>query len=269
MTMCEHDKEQYTRLLTEELSGERKVELENQLAQCAECRTAFRSMQKVWGLTEEVLQPEPPATLRTNFYSLLEEYKKEEATKFSLKEKTKSFFELLWPSQPKFQFAFTVLFLALGISVGLLINRNSGGNEQVADLSGQVKEMREMLMLSLLENPSASERMRAVSLVTETKSVNRKVAEALLTTLNNDENVNVRLSTLEVLSNLSNDPYVRKGLVESILHQESPLVQDALADVMVKLQDKRAVKPLQKILKDENTNEIIKTKIRESLHKLT
>jgi HEAT repeat protein len=58
-------------------------------------------------------------------------------------------------------------------------------------------------------------------------------------------------------------------LVESILHQESPLVQDALADVMVKLQDKRAVKPLQKILKDENTNEIIKTKIRESLHKLT
>jgi HEAT repeat protein len=125
--------------------------------------------------------------------------------------------------------------------------------------------MKEMLTLSLLENPSASERMRAVSYVTESNDVNRKIANALLTTLNNDPNVNVRLTTLEVLSNFANDPFVRKGLVASILQQDSPLVQDALADVMVKLQEKKAVKPLQQVLKNKETNEMIKAKIRKVL----
>ena len=79
---------------------------------------------------------------------------------------------------------------------------------------------------------------------------------ALLSTLNNDPNVNVRLATLEALAPLADDPAVRLGLVHSLTRQDSPLVQSALADVMVQLQERRSVKPLRELLRQANLDEV-------------
>ena len=81
-----------------------------------------------------------------------------------------------------------------------------------------------MMMLSLLENPSATERLRAVGYTKNLNDANGRVIDALLTTLNNDPNVNVRLVTLEALAELAHDPRAREGLVQSLTKQESPLV---------------------------------------------
>ena len=126
-----------------------------------------------------------------------------------------------------------------------------------------------MMMLSLLENPAASERLRAVSYTEEINEVDDKVVDALLTTLNNDANVNVRLVTLEALAKLADNVKVREGLVQSITQQESPLVQSALADIMVKLQEKRSVKPLRQLLRDDNLNHLVKGKIEQSIRELS
>ena len=120
--------------------------------------------------------------------------------------------------------------------------------KQLEALTAQVHEMREMMMLSLLQNPSASERLRAVSYTSEIRHVNPNIAAALLATLNNDPNVSVRLTTLEALTHFARDPVVREGLIQSILQQDSPLVQAALADAMLKLQEKRAIQPFKKII---------------------
>ncbi len=77
-------------------------------------------------------------------------------------------------------------------------------------------------MLSMLQNPSASQRILAVGYTDEISQVNNKVIDALLTTLNEDPNVNVRLITLETLVKLSSEPKVSEGLVQSITLQESP-----------------------------------------------
>ena len=87
-------------------------------------------------------------------------------------------------------------------------------------------------------------------------------------TLNNDENVNVRLMTLDALTKLSHNARVREGLVQSITKQDSPLVQSAIADVMVKLQEKKSIKPLQRLLKQDNLNEMVKDKIKQSINQL-
>ena len=126
-----------------------------------------------------------------------------------------------------------------------------------------------MMMLSLLENPAASQRLRAVSYTEEISQVDGKVVEALLTTLNNDSNVNVRLVTLEALAKLADHSAVREGLVQSITRQESPLVQSALADVMVKLQEKRSIKPLRQLLRDDRLNYLVKSKIEQSIRDLS
>jgi hypothetical protein len=142
-------------------------------------------------------------------------------------------------------------------------------NKQLEELTTQMHEMRELMMLSLLQNPSASERMRAVSYTSDIRHVNPKIAEALLTTLNNDPNVNVRLTTLEALTHFARDPIVREGLIESILQQDSPLVQAAMADVMLKLQEKRSIQPFKKLLQQKDLNGMVRSKIEETITRLT
>jgi hypothetical protein len=140
---------------------------------------------------------------------------------------------------------------------------------QLAALTAQMHEMREMMMMSLLQNPSASERIRAVSYTSDIGHVNPNIAAALLATLNSDPNINVRLSTLEALTHFARDPVVREGLIQSILQQESPLVQAALADVMLKLQEKRAVQPFRKLLQQKDLNQMVRTKIEQTITQLT
>jgi HEAT repeat protein len=167
------------------------------------------------------------------------------------------------------QFAYSIVLVVVGLGFGYLLNRNSAeGNKEIAVLSSQVHEMKEMMMLSLLENPSASERMKGVSFTSEIKTTNKEVIDALLSTLNNDPNVNVRLVTLEALTHFANNASVREGLVQSIAQQESPQVQSAMADVMLKLQEKRAVKSLKKLLELKNLNNTVRTKIEQTITEL-
>jgi hypothetical protein len=142
-------------------------------------------------------------------------------------------------------------------------------SKQLEALTAQVHEMRELMMLSLLQNPSASERLRAVSYTSDIRHVNPNIAAALLATLNNDPNVNVRLTTLEALTHFARDPVIREGLIQSILQQDSPLVQAALADAMLKLQEKRAIQPFKKLLQQKDLNSMVRVKIEETITRLT
>jgi hypothetical protein len=86
--------------------------------------------------------------------------------------------------------------------------------------------------------------------------------------LNEDPNVNVRLSTLEALVKLSREPRVREGLVRSINLQESPIMQSAIADVMVKLQEKSSVQYLKRLMNKKGLNQMVKLNIEKSIQKL-
>lgn len=140
---------------------------------------------------------------------------------------------------------------------------------QVQALSEQLHEMRQMMMLSLLQNPSASQRMRAASYASESRTISPDILSALLTTLNNDPNVNVRLTTLDALTQYARNAAVREGLIQSILMQDSPLMQAALADVMLKLQEKRAIPSFKKLLQDKGLNDMVRSRIEQVITRLT
>ncbi len=268
---CNYDREQFSRLLmNDNKDDERLNELRAHLAGCDECRAEFAATEKIWNMMEQVPVTEAPAGMRADFNAMLDNYKASLREDKNITGSLIQYLKDLWNIQPRLRMGYGIALVLVAFGIGYITNRELSGNSaQINQLSSQVQEMRNMMTISLLENPSASERMRAVEYVSEAKKVNRQVAEALLTTLNNDPNVNVRLITLEALSNLASDPFVREGLVQSIVQQESPLVQSALADVMVKLQEKRSVKPLQKLLHKEDTNETIKSKIEQSILKLS
>jgi hypothetical protein len=269
---CENYKEQIELLVTGGLDESLRENLEKHLAGCPACRMEFETTAKIWKLMGEVPVPDVSEKLQLNFNTLLTNFKKESVPPKTRIPNLKEKFFALFVLRTQFRFVYGIMLLVLGILAGWMINRPGptaiAYDRKIDSLSIQVKQMKQLMMLSLLENPSASERIRAVGYTTEAGSTNKKIIDALFTTLNEDPNVNVRLITLEALTRFSSDPGVREGLVQSITLQESPLLQSAIADVMVKLQEKRSVTPLQKLLHKKDLNEMVKIKIEESIRKL-
>lgn len=211
-------------------------------------------------LNEQVMKldsPMPSTDLDDQFYQMLSSMKKK-STGFSWK----TFFS--WPELAP-RLAFASVTLVIGFMVGYLYVPSPQSNKEVAQLVKEVSDLKETMMLSLLEKESATERLKAVSLTSEMSSVSTKVTSALLQTLNSDENINVRLAALDALKPYSREALVREELIRSIAKQESPLVQVALADLMVALQEKSSVKELEKILKNERTPKEVKKRIEESI----
>ncbi len=132
----------------------------------------------------------------------------------------------------------------------------------------EIHDLKEMMMLSLLEKESATDRLKAVSLTEQMDQASKQVTSALLQTLNNDENVSVRLAALDALRPYSKDGQIREALVRSIAQQKSPLVQVALAELMAELQEKGAIDAFKSILEDGETPSDIKKKIRENIQEI-
>jgi hypothetical protein len=270
---CGYDKEYLTSFLHGELSGEEQTQMEVHLTECAECRREWESLRRVWGALGEVGTPEPAADARVRFDAMLDSYKESMRPESNNGPGLLARLRELFRGHPAFAVGYSVLLVVAGLGFGYLIKRPAlvmdAGNDKIENLTAQVSELREMMMKSLLQNPSASERMRGVSFTSEIKTVNNDVIEALLSTLNNDPNTNVRLMTLETLTHYVNNPLVREGLVHSILQQESPLMQTALADVMLRLQEKRAIHPLKKLLQQKDLNEMVRSRIQETIFRLS
>lgn len=201
--------------------------------------------------------PEPSASLDHQFYSMLTLEKKPRSA-FSWK----AFFA--WPDlAPKLAFASVTLII--GIFTGYMLKPASENTDQMRAVTEQVTELKEMMMLSLLEKESATDRLKAVSLTQDMDQASQKVTKALIETLNNDSNINVRLAALDALEPYSNDGVVRAALIRSIGKQDSPLVQVALAELMAGLQVKSSVKELQKIMENKNTPKDVKDRIKKSI----
>jgi len=265
--ICE--KERITHWLNKQLSETEQQQFETHLAGCKECRDELAIAQLIFNKINQIDVPEP-ADMEVKFQAVLNNYQHAINKKGNA---WKDFWSLLYEKltlRPKYQLAYSFLLLLIGLAAGYIIQNRpkDSGRQEIAALSSEVQEMKQMMMLSLLQNTSASERIKAVSYTEEIGKADNQVVNALFTTLNEDPNVNVRLVTLEALTKYSSDPLVRQGLVQSILLQESPLMQAALADVMIRLQEKRSVESFKALLKNIEVNNPAKTKIQQTIIKL-
>lgn len=271
---CQLANEQFADWLAGKLPTAEQILLDEHIADCPACQHELADTRQLWQRLAAIPTPEPSPVLRTQFYAMLDTFETAEQ-----KTQPRNWSDLLswiwqtWTLERSLRLVYSLVLLGIGIGMGYWLSEwrspEVAYQQRIDTLSAQMQEMRQMMMLSLLENPSATERLRAVSYTDDIQEADEKVVTALLTTLNNDANVNVRLVTLEALVKLADDPNVREGLVQSIAQQDSPLVQSALADVMVKLQEKRSIKPLRQLLNDDGLNNLVKVKIQQSIKQLS
>jgi HEAT repeats/Putative zinc-finger len=269
---CKDYRELFTSLLAGELDITLSSEIEIHLAGCADCRAEFEAAKRIWDLMGEIQQPEPSEAMRTDFDAILSDYKEQlMVNKNPIGEWINKLHEY-WFLYPQPRLAFSLLLIVVGLIGGYILHKpehlTTSYNKQIELLSSQISEMKQVMMLSLLKDPSASQRILAVAYTDDISNVDLKVITALFTTLNEDPNVNVRLATLEALVKLAGEPKVREGLVRSIDLQDSPLMQSAIADAMVKLQEKSSVQSLQKLLGKKDLNQMVKINIEKNIQKL-
>lgn len=249
--------------LSGNLSEKQELEFEKFLAEHPIHQEEFESIKLFWnGADEEI--PEPTAAMDVKFYSMLNA--EEKATeKVSFIQKIE---RILFGSFPK-QLAYTIIILVVGFYVGNFLNASEDPSVKKLEVAQQeTQEVRSQLVLTLLDQPSANQRLQAVNEVNKLDTVTETIVKALFSTLNNDSNVNVRLSAIEALKNYTSMPIVREGLVASIVHQKSPLVQVELADLMVILQEKKAVKSFEKLIKEKDVNTSAKQKMEQSIQNI-
>ena len=255
--------EQHMSLITDYIDGTLTEAREREFRQYVEeghiLMEEVEAMKKMQGVIGQSAPPQPGSSLSEGFYSMLAEAKRAEQ-----------------PAQPGFLEQLTQLFfstvygrLAFGVSilaVGLLAGMNLGGsNAQIESVTIQLREMQETMMMSMLKEESATERLKGIQMSQELPKSNTQVTDALFMTLNNDESTNVRLAALEALTAYTNDAEIRQGLIKSITQQESPLMQVALAELMVELQERSSIDQFKQLLEKEETPEEVKTTLKESI----
>jgi hypothetical protein len=211
---------------------------------------------------------EPTEKMKAAFYSRLEEYKSTLKQNEPRVHRLDTLAEGLRHPVLIRRLAYAAVLIVLAGLAAFWFRSELKYKNQVTSMISQMQDMQKMMMLTLLEQPSPTDRLKAINISTQINNADDKIIDALLNTLNNDENVNVRLMAVEALYNYADNPKVRIGLIRSIVKQESPIVQVTLADVMVMLQEKRSVSELKKLLEKNNIDKNVEAKLKNSIELL-
>jgi hypothetical protein len=257
--------------LAEELDAEAKAGMQAHFASCESCRLEAESLGGLWQKLGTLPEAHPPETLRSRFYTTLAAYqqnlgKAQAARRWH--ENLGDWLERWWPRQPAFQLAAAVIFLGVGLFLGYRFSIDESRAREVAELREEVHSMRQLVTLSLLQQQSPSERLRGVSWSYQVGQPDSEILDALLQTLNYDPNVNVRLAAVDALSKFSDREIVRRGLIESLSQQRSPLIQIALIDLMVERQERQAIGPLKQLEKKEKVDQAVRQRIEWGIQQL-
>jgi hypothetical protein len=162
--------------------------------------------------------------------------------------------------------------LLIGIAIGWLAasarSSTASSNEQMAAMRGELRDLREMVSLSLMQQPSASERLKGVSWTGNIDRPSAEVVSALLDALMHDPNVNVRLATIDALERFASRDDVRRDTVQAVQQQRSPLVQIALIDFMVTTNDRQSAPVLRRLSMDPQVNDAVRARAAWGLQQL-
>jgi hypothetical protein len=160
--------------------------------------------------------------------------------------------------------------LLVGYLIGARVDGGNGSSAtEIAQLRSDVQSMQRLVMMSMLKMQSASDRIQGVSWTERITRPDEEVVSALFETLNYDPNVNVRLTALDAVSKLYNQPGIKRSLLEALLKQSSPLLQLAIVEVVSQSRDAEAAATLRQLLKIRDLNKTVRERVEKILKDLS
>ena len=228
-------------LLTCSLEGPVLAQVQAHLAACEACRSELQDLSELWAQLD-VMPPELPGPgLRAGFYTMIEAARASRNGGVRASSRLRRL--LLWHPLPLA--AAVVLLVAGSWVIGRRTMPVFPGSEAFA-ASQQVD-------LDLLKRADTRKRILGVALVSMFPERDPAVPEGLLALLDYDPSVQVRLATVDALYNYADRHRVREALAASLFSQSSPLVQQALVDLLADLRDEDATEALRRLAQDDGT----------------
>ncbi len=268
---CEQMAELLPDYLQQALAPEADDRMEQHLRSCAECR----ELVAMWNRLGLLPQEQPGDHLRDRFAAMLHAYREARGEAPQLETPGKKVLPFL--ARPAWQrwvavAACGLLLLGGGFMAGRGFGSDHSGEtglgDDVATLRRELADMRQLMVLSMLQQQSASERLQGISYTTQQGQLDPRVLEALLAALRYDANVDVRLAALDALSRHGAQPRVQEGIVQALQPQQSPLVQVALIDQIVETKDRDARQRLQQIKQDPKLHPVVRQRVDWALSRL-
>jgi hypothetical protein len=263
---CENIKKKFLDFLVGDLEQEEKDKIQTHLAECASCREELENLSAIWTKLGVLPEEQPSGALRERFYTMLEGYKAgihRGKTIQGIRKALSRLFGNFWGKRPAFQLAASFSFLLIGLFIGYFLRTG----HQNTELRSEIQNMQQMLAVSLLEQRSPTERLRGINLSAGVEKPSAQTIGALLNTLNNDPNINVRLAAVDALYLFYNYPSVKESAIHSLSNQKSPLVQVALVDLLVTMRERQALESFKKLVQanelDPGVKQILERGIQE------
>lgn len=235
-------------------------EIEEHFRTCEACRAGLEEIKTLFGVMSKYTMEQPDESLRRNFNEMLQSEIEKLKLANHINETPIHRIIQFKGSSPAWRIAAAVLLLVTGVGIGILMRSGNARNRtsEIADLKNEMKDMKEMLMFTMLNGESASQRIKAVNYSTEIAYPNQKVIAALVSTLNNDKNVNVRLAAAYSLEKFWDISQVRDSLISSLARQNEPIIQIVLINMLTNKKETKAIVPMQEIIANKNTMKQVK-----------
>ena len=162
--------------------------------------------------------------------------------------------------------------LLVGIVIGRFVvaapTRPADSFSEISAMRSEMRELREMFSLSLMQQQSASDRLKGVTWTGQLDRPSGEVISALLDALMHDPNVNVRLATIDALERFASREDVRRTAIDAVDRQMSPLVQIALIDFLVKANERQSAPMLRRLAQDPRVNTAVRSRAAWGLQQL-
>lgn len=244
-----------------------RTKVEEHLKTCRDCQEEANQFRRLFD--EMAMSPleQPSPALKENFNIMLQSELNIAATMDMLKSK----------QEPKvvpmrrsawLQVAASIILVLGGLFAGMQLKSDTKTSQEISSVRSELQQMKEAMMLSLLNQESASDRIRAVSYAEDLSNPDQRVIQALINTVNDDNNVNVRLAAANTVARFSNDPKVVDSLVASLRKQTEPLVQIVLITILTDKKELKAVEPIREIISNKQTLAPVKQVAEQGLKKV-
>lgn len=254
------------------VDAEKGAAMRAHLINCEECRKEVDQMRELLLTMADQEMRQPGHGLRDNFQVMLQsELNMETADDLLRRPRDGKEEKAVIKGRIGWMSAAACILLFGGIWIGSML-----GSRKTSDVSSympkkldtmqrEIKEMKEAMLYSLIDNESASQRIKAVSYAEEMANPDQHVIQVLVSTLNHDKNVNVRLAALYSLASFADSRQVRDSLVTSLPKQTEPLIQVMLINLLAEKRDSRAIAPIRDIISNKNTLPAVKDAAQRSL----
>lgn len=251
---CQMYQEMIPDYLAEEMPPEALKQFLRHQKTCESCRAELASAKAVWLELGELPAENPGPGLRSRFYAMLESEKQaiSSGRRKSRYERCENWINGWWPARPAMQLALATAVMLIGLIVGATAGPGRGENGEIDALHTELETMHEMIVVSLLDRESSSERLTGVNWIANVSHPSPELINTLAGTLYNDPSLNVRLAAANALGRYRLGPGVVDQLSQSLSQEDSPLVQIALIDLLIAVQETKALEALREFIKAES-----------------